>query len=60
MNILYVENLVRLINATGIDAKLLRNNIELITPNISSKIMELTNLNEETYNEIINDLKKAN
>ena len=54
------EYLVRLISATGIDAKLLRNNIELITPNISSKIMELTNLNEETYNEIINDLKKVN
>ena len=55
------EYLVRLISAsTGIDAKLLRNNIELITPNISSKIMELTNLDEETYNEIINDLKKAN
>lgn len=53
------EYLVRLISeSTGIDAKLLRNNIELITPNISSKIMELTNLDEETYNEIINDLKK--
>ena len=32
------EYLVRLIStSTGIDAKLLRNNIELITPNISSK-----------------------